>query len=131
MKTRLTPAPHPRGKQRKLESLDSLFFALSDRTRRDIVEGLAAREMSVTEIAAPHDISLPAISKHLDVLERAGLLVRKREGRTILCKLNPGALQTAMSWIDRYKAMWEGQMDSLGTYLDDLKSKGGRDGKGL
>ena len=130
MKTRTTSAHGTRkARQRDLDSLGSLFFALSDSTRRRILEGLATREMSVTEIAAPHGISLPAISKHLDILEQVGLLVRRRDGRIIRCNLNPAPLLTASGWIDQYRALWEGQMDSLGAYLDDLKSKSGRDGK--
>jgi DNA-binding transcriptional ArsR family regulator len=106
--------------------LDSLFSALSDPTRRSILQRLANNPLSVGEIAGPYKMSLPAVSKHLDVLERADLIVRKRDGRVLHCELNPAPLLAASAWLDRYKPLWEKSLDSLGSYLSDMKSKEGR-----
>jgi DNA-binding transcriptional ArsR family regulator len=102
--------------------LDSLFSALSDPTRRAILERLVGSTLSVGEVAAPFNMSLPAISKHLDVLERAKLIIRRRDGRMLYCQLNPISLMAASTWLDRYKPLWERTIDSLGDYLLDLKT---------
>jgi len=104
-------------------SLDLLFAALADPTRRDILGRLANGEMSVTQIARSYEISLPAISKHLNFLESAGLIVRRREGRLLYCEINATPLISAATWLGRYKKIWEGQLDSLGSYLDELKRR--------
>ncbi len=103
--------------------LDSLFSALSDPTRRAILERLVGNTLSVGEVAAPFEMSLPAISKHLDVLERAELIIRRRDGRMLYCELNPISLMAVSTWVDRYKPLWEKTMDSLGDYLFDLKAR--------
>ena len=99
--------------------LNDTFAALSDPTRRAILARLAGGVATVSEIAEPFDISLPAVSKHLRVLESAGLLSRRIEGRTHYCRLNAAPLQEASSWLANYETFWQGQLDSLARYLDD------------
>ncbi len=89
-------------------SLNRTFAALADPTRRAILARLARGESSVTRLAAPHRISLPAISRHLTVLERAGLLARRREGRVRPCRLVSGPMRPAAAWLARYQRFWEG-----------------------
>ncbi len=93
--------------------LDRIFSALADPTRRAILRRLANGARSVTELAAPFDISLPAISKHLRVLEKAGLLVQKKDGRIHHCRIVTGPLRDAAQWIARYQRFWEKRLDSL------------------
>ena len=100
------------------EDLSQLFGALSDETRRGILARLAEGDASVGEIAAPFDVSRPAISKHLRVLERAGLVERRRDGRISRCSLRAGPMREAASWIDRYQAFWKHQLDALSRYLE-------------
>jgi DNA-binding transcriptional ArsR family regulator len=100
------------------EALNLLFGALSDETRRGILERLAHGAASVGEIAAPFDMSRPAISKHLRVLERAGLVERERDGRISRCSLQPEPMRSAASWIERYRGFWEHQLDALSRYLE-------------
>ncbi len=101
------------------DELDTVFSALSDPTRRTILERLARGDATVTELAEPFDMSLPAISKHLTVLEHAGLLVREREGRTRRCHLSVGPMRNAADWLSHYRAYWEDQLDALEEYLSD------------
>lgn len=100
------------------EELSRLFGALSDETRRGILARLAEGDASVGEIAAPFDVSRPAISKHLRVLERAGLVERQRDGRVSRCSLRAGPMRGAAAWIDRYRSFWEHQLDALSRYLE-------------
>ena len=102
-------------------NLDSTFAALADPTRRAILGRLALGETSVTELAAPFEMSMPAISKHLKVLERAGLIVRGREAQWRPCKLQTGPLQDASVWIDEYRKFWEQSFDRLDDYLKTLQ----------
>lgn len=104
--------------------LDAAFQALADPTRRAIVARLAAGEASVGELAAPFDMSLPAVSKHLKVLEGAGLLLRRREGRVHRCRLQPSCLKMAVDWIEHHRRFWEAQLDSLARYLEDATPDG-------
>lgn len=104
-------------------NLDRTFFALADPTRRAILERLAYGELSVTELAKPFRISLPAISKHLSVLERAGLITREREGRIFRCRIDATPLAASGSWIARYRPLWEEQLDSLSGYLEKSKKR--------
>lgn len=103
--------------------LDNVFHALSDSTRRAILARLANGDAVVTELAEPFAMSLPAISKHLTVLEKAGLLQRHKDGRIRRCELNAGPLETASDWIDFYKQFWSAQLDSLAAYLEKSKIK--------
>jgi DNA-binding transcriptional ArsR family regulator len=106
-----------------LSSLDTTFAALADPTRRAILARLTYGEASVTELAEPFKISLPAISKHLRVLERAGLLAREKEGRVHRCRLVAEPLKDAAQWIAHYQEFWEEQFEALAKYLDDTPSQ--------
>ena len=97
--------------------LDATFSALADPTRRAIVQRLAEGSATITELARPFHVSLPAISKHLRVLESAGLLKRHKQGRTHHCRLNAARLEEAGKWIERYRTFWEWQFEALDTYL--------------
>lgn len=100
------------------EHLDSVFGALSDPTRRAILARLADAEATVGELAQPFQISRPAVSKHLRVLERAGLVQRERDGRISRCELNAGPMRDAAQWIERYRQFWGGQLESLSRYVE-------------
>ncbi len=102
--------------------LSAVFSALSDPTRRAILARLSKGEAPVKDLAAPFDLSGPAITKHLNVLERAGLISRGREGQLRPCRLEPHALAPAADWIDQYRAMWEERLDRLDTYLKSVTS---------
>jgi DNA-binding transcriptional ArsR family regulator len=104
-------------------SLDAVFSALGDPTRRAILARLALGETRVSELARPHHMSLPAISKHLRVLERAGLVKKQKDGRVINCSLAPDPLKGAADWIDQYRQFWEAQLDTLAEYLDQVQSE--------
>jgi DNA-binding transcriptional ArsR family regulator len=108
------------------EELDLLFAALSDATRRGIVERLAAGEATVTELAEPFSISLPAISRHLKVLEHASLITRSHEGRWRHARLSPTALANAAEWLERYERLWAESLDRLDDHLAKLKAEKGR-----
>jgi DNA-binding transcriptional ArsR family regulator len=99
------------------DPLDATFGALADPTRRAIVERLTRGEASVGELAEPFDISLPAISKHLTVLEKAGLIARTQDGRVRHCRLIEEPMRDAFEWIATYGSFWEGRLDSLGRFL--------------
>jgi DNA-binding transcriptional ArsR family regulator len=101
--------------------LDTVFGALSDATRRAILAELAHGERTVGELAEPFKISRPAISKHLRVLERAGLVQRTPEGRISRCALDAGPLRDAADWVEHYRAFWEGRLDALARYLETPK----------
>jgi len=99
--------------------LDLAFAALADPTRRAIVDRLAGEpELSVTEIAAPFQVSLPAVMKHLDVLARASLIERHKTGRTVRCRLSPGPMEAAMQWLSRYERFWTEQLDRLAAFVE-------------
>jgi DNA-binding transcriptional ArsR family regulator len=98
--------------------LDATFAALSDPTRRAILARLAQGEATVTELAEPFPFSLPAVSKHLRVLESAGLLKREIDGRIHRCRLAPEPMKTAAQWMDHYRVFWERQFDALAKYLE-------------
>jgi DNA-binding transcriptional ArsR family regulator len=104
-------------------SLDATFAALADPTRRAILARLASGEASVTALAEPFDMSLPAVSKHLRVLERAGLIARARVAQQRPCRLDPAPLEEVAAWLERYRAIWDGRLDRLDTYLEQLKAK--------
>ena len=105
------------------EDLNLVFSALSDPTRRSILERLSRGEASVGELAEPFDMSLPAISKHLGVLEHAGLLSRERDGRFFRCQLHAEPMRNAALWMERYRRFWSQQFDALEAYLsqEDLE----------
>jgi DNA-binding transcriptional ArsR family regulator len=101
-------------------ALDSTFAALSDATRRGILARLAAGETSVSELAKPYDMTLPAVSKHLRVLESAGLVARRKDGRVQRCSLVAEPMKSAADWIEHYRCFWEAQLASLARYLEDI-----------
>jgi len=100
-------------------SLDLTFAALADPTRRRILESLSRQQMRVKELAEPFAMSLPAVSKHLRVLENAGLLKRRRFGREHHIELESAPMQEAQRWIDQYRKFWEGSLDALAAYLEN------------
>jgi DNA-binding transcriptional ArsR family regulator len=106
------------------DALSTTFSALADPTRRAILARVATGETSVSELARPFDMSLPAISKHLKVLERAGLIVRGREAQWRPCRLKAEPLKEAARWIDGYRQHWEHNLDRLDAYLHELHAKG-------
>ncbi|MDB6106031.1 MAG: ArsR family transcriptional regulator [Gammaproteobacteria bacterium] len=106
------------------DHLSATFAALSDPTRRAILARVATGETSVSELARPFDMSLPAISKHLKVLERAGLILRGREAQWRPCRLKAEPLKDAARWIDGYRQHWEQRLDRLDGYLQELHGKG-------
>jgi DNA-binding transcriptional ArsR family regulator len=101
------------------ERLDLVFAALADRTRRALVQRLERGEATVGELASPFEMSRPAISKHLDVLEHAGLVMRIRAGRESHCRLRPAAMKPIDSWIARYRQHWTQRLDALADYLEN------------
>ena len=105
------------------DRLDRTFSALADPTRRAILARLAAGEASVTELAEPFDISLPAVSKHLKVLERAGLIARGRRRQWRPARLEAEPLKEVSEWIERYRRFWEESYDRLDEYLQELKQR--------
>ena len=105
------------------DRLSATFAALADPTRRAILARLALGQTSVGEIAKPFDISGPAISKHLKVLESAGLITRGREAQWRPCKLEPAALRGVDDWLERYRRLWEQRLDRLEDYLRELQAK--------
>ena len=106
------------------QRLDHVFAALADPTRRAILARLAAGETTVGELAAPFAISLPAVSKHLKVLERAGLISRGRSAQWRPCRLEAGPLQDIAAWLEHYRRFWDQSFDRLDAYLDELQKKG-------
>jgi DNA-binding transcriptional ArsR family regulator len=101
------------------ERLDTLFFALSDGTRRAMLGLLAAGERSVSELAAPFPMSLAAVSKHLQVLERGGLVTRRWSGRVAHCRLRGDALATASAWLEQQRLQWQHRLDALEAMLEE------------
>ena len=111
------------------DTLSSTFSALADPTRRAMLARLALGELSVTELAKPFEMSMPAISKHLKVLERAGLISRGREAQWRPCKLKASPLKDAAEWIEHYRKFWEESLDRLDDYLREIQAKGKRRGR--
>jgi len=105
------------------DALSTTFSALADPTRRAILARLATGERSVTELAEPFEMSMPAVSKHLRVLERAGLIARGREAQWRPCRLEAGPLKDVAAWTERYRHIWEARLDRLDDYLKELKEK--------
>jgi DNA-binding transcriptional ArsR family regulator len=112
-----------------VDPLSATFAALADPTRRAILARLASGERTVSELAEPFDMSLPAISKHLRVLERAGLISRRREAQRRPCRFEPAPLQEASQWANRYREIWERRLDRLETYVKELQLKEKKHGR--
>lgn len=111
------------------DSLSETFAALADPTRRAILARLALGETSVTDLAEPFEMSLPAVSKHLKVLERAGLIARGREAQWRPCRLEPGPLKEVDDWVEHYRKFWEQSFDRLDEYLRVLQAKEKKSGR--
>jgi len=105
------------------DQLSNTFAALADPTRRAILARLASGECSVTELAAPFEMSLPAVSKHLRVLEKAGLIARRREAQWRPCRIEAAPLKDVAEWAEHYRAIWERRLDQLDSYLQELQAK--------
>lgn len=106
----------------KSQDLDRTFAALADPTRRALLAQLSKRgTVSVSNLARPHPMSLPAIMKHLDVLSSAGLVTRTKTGRTVACKLGAGPMEQAVEWLNRYQAFWSGTLDRLAAFLENKR----------
>ncbi|MGY8666704.1 metalloregulator ArsR/SmtB family transcription factor [Bradyrhizobium sp. UFLA05-109] len=104
----------------KDETLDRTFAALSDPTRRALLARLGEEDgLSVSELAAPFSISLPAIMKHLEVLSDAGLIVREKSGRTVACRLTAQPMEPAMNWLNRYARFWSDNLDRLAAFVEE------------
>ena len=110
--------------------LNRTFAALADPTRRRILAHLARGDRCVTDLAKPHSMSLPAVSKHLRVLENAGLIRRKRYGRVHQLNLEAKPMKQAVHWIEEYRKFWEGSLDRLADYLEKTSKKPGKKGRG-
>jgi DNA-binding transcriptional ArsR family regulator len=98
-------------------ALDAVFAALADRTRRKVLDSLSGGSLAVTELAAPHDMSLPGFMKHLRVLQDAGLIARTKEGRVVSCELSAVPMKNAAAWMARYEKFWTERLDALARYL--------------
>lgn len=105
------------------DTLSITFAALADPTRREILARLTTGEMSVTELAKPFDLSLPAISKHLKVLQRAGLITQGRRAQRRPCRIEAGRLREVAEWVEQYRHFWERRLDRLDEYLYELSPK--------
>jgi DNA-binding transcriptional ArsR family regulator len=111
------------------ERLDAMFAALASSTRRGIVARLAEGGATVTELAEPFDLSLPAISKHLKVLERAGLIERAQQAQYRPCVLNPRAIEAVSNWAEQYRPVWEARFDQMTSYLESLAAEATQEGQ--
>jgi DNA-binding transcriptional ArsR family regulator len=111
------------------DHLSTTFAALADPTRRAILARLASGECSVTELAEPFEMSMPAVSKHLRVLERAGLIARGREAQWRPCRIQAAPLKAVAEWAEGYRAIWERRLDQLEIYLQELQTKETKNGR--
>jgi DNA-binding transcriptional ArsR family regulator len=112
------------------DELSQTFAALADPTRRAILARLANGETSVKELAKPFEMTLPAVTKHLKVLQRAGLITQGRQAQWRPCKLEPAKLKDVSNWVEQYRKLWEDRLDRLDDYLKELQAKeNGRDGQ--
>jgi DNA-binding transcriptional ArsR family regulator len=103
--------------QYQAATLDRVFAALADPTRRQVLDALGQGSLAVSELAAPHGMSLPGFMKHLRVLEDAGLIARNKEGRVVSCELSAAPMQQAAAWMQRYERFWSEKLDALARYL--------------
>jgi DNA-binding transcriptional ArsR family regulator len=111
------------------DHLSTTYAALADPTRRAILARLASGEASVTELAEPFEMSLPAVSKHLKVLQRAGLIARSRKAQWRPCRLEAGPLKDAADWLEHYRRFWDESFARLDDYLGELQTEGAKDGR--
>lgn len=113
-------------KRSRDDRLDAVFQALGDRTRRTLLARLAKRPAMITELAKPFDMSLPAVSRHIRVLENAGLITRTVDGRTHRCSLDCAPLASVESWLGFYRQFWEGNLESLAWHVESADAQGKR-----
>jgi DNA-binding transcriptional ArsR family regulator len=125
----LTIAAAAAGPEEAPGSLDKVFGALADPVRREILTRLDGAELLVSELAAPFDISLQAVSRHIQVLVRAGLVKQERSGRISRCRLDAGPILEAALWINRYSKYWQEQFDTLAVWLDRIEREKARKGR--
>lgn len=118
-------SPLPAADDPDEDGLDKLFHALAHRTRRALLARLAQGPAMVTELAAPFAMSLPSVSKHLRVLERAGLIVRTVDGRVHRCTFNPAPLADAADWVAHYRTFWQDRLDAVARYVEQPADAGG------
>jgi len=111
------------------DQLSTTFAALADPTRRAILARLTSGQVSVNDLAAPFDISLPAISKHLKVLERSGLITRSRDAQWRPCRLTASPMKNAVDWLEHYRRFWDESLDRLDEYLQELQRKEKKHGR--
>jgi DNA-binding transcriptional ArsR family regulator len=111
------------------DRLSTTFSALADPTRRAILARLALGETTVSDLAKPFKMSGPAVSRHLKVLEHAGLIARSRDAQWRPCRIEPGALKGVDDWLENYRKLWEERLDRLGNYLQKLQAKGKKRGR--
>jgi DNA-binding transcriptional ArsR family regulator len=111
------------------DQLSMTFTALADPTRRAILARLAEGEATVTELAAPFDLSLPGVSKHLKVLQRSGLITQGRQAQWRPCRLEAGPLKDVSTWVDHYRRFWDERLDRLDEYLRELSKKEPKHGR--
>ncbi len=107
----------------QIETLDNVFHALADPTRRAVLHQLSGGEASISELAEPHDMALPSFLQHIQVLEDSGLIRSKKIGRVRTCRMEPKQLSKAEQWISRQQAIWEARLDRMEAYLDELERK--------
>jgi DNA-binding transcriptional ArsR family regulator len=112
-----------------VDQLSGTFQALADPTRRALMARLTKGEASVLELAKPFKMSLPAISKHLKVLEKSGLIVRRSQAQRRLCKLQTKPIKDAVDWLEHHRQLWEDRLDRLEDYLQEIQSKGEKHGR--
>ena len=117
------PSATPRGATADAEALDCVFSALSDPVRRAILERLDGQDLLVSELAAPFAISLQAVSRHIQVLVKAGLVKQERTGRISRCRLVAGPIYQAAVWINQYSKYWQSQFDTLAAWLDHIERR--------
>ena len=115
------PSATPRGATADAEALDCVFSALSDPVRRAILECLDGQDLLVSELAAPFAISLQAVSRHIQVLVKAGLVKQERTGRISRCRLDAGPIYPAALWVNQYSKYWQSQFDTLAAWLDHIE----------
>lgn len=106
-----------------IPNLDILFHALADKTRRNILDRLSEGPIRISDLAKPYDMSLPALSKHVRVLENAGLILREVEGRNNICVLKPETLKDAESWLNTHRIFWQQSLQSFAYYVEDKRDK--------
>lgn len=121
MRPKPSDIPPPKVASLGARRLDEVFFALSDPVRREILERLDGKDLLVSELAGPFEMSLQAVSKHIHVLVRSGLVKQERSGRISRCRLDAGPIYAAAVWLNRYSKYWQSQFDTLASWLEEIE----------